>query len=150
MWPVPHWGSACVTPQWLAQSQTWHHQWFQWKEKGRSATFHAKHLFPEHRKIKLHSSSLQLGCSLGWESDLLCPGHDFPDGRLGLRMPCRTNLTNLKSFASKLGGYHTRYADVKLVLKEAARRGQCLHTDLQNKSAYFLRICTIWDILELL
>lgn len=74
----------------------------------------------------------------------------LPCRQRGPGMPCRANLTSWKSFAFKLGGCHTSCADIKLALKEAARRDQCLHTDLQNKSAYAPGLWTIWDILELL
>lgn len=40
----------------------------------------------------------------------------------GPGMPCRASLTILKSFASKSGWHHTSCADVKLALKQAARK----------------------------
>lgn len=73
-----------------------------------------------------------------------------PWWQTGPEMPWRANLTSLKSFASKLGSRHTGCAGVKLALKEAVRRDQCLHTDLQNKSVYVPGLWIIWDLLELL
>lgn len=74
----------------------------------------------------------------------------LPCWQTGPGKPCRANLTSLKSFASKLGSCHTSSADVNLALKEAVRRDQRLHTDLQKRTAYVLGLWTIWDTLELL
>lgn len=69
----------------------------------------------------------------------IVPKSWFPWWQIGLGILCITSITgsNLKPFACRLNGYHTSCADGKLVLKEAARRNQCVHTDLQVKSAYF-------------
>lgn len=118
MWQITDWGSARVTPQWLAWSQTWHHQLREGKED--YFPWQAPVPWIQENQITFFIPVSELLPGLGTCSAVSQAGlHRW---QRGPGMPCRANLTILKSFASKSGWHYTSCADVKLALKQAARK----------------------------
>lgn len=151
MWQVTDWGSAWVTPQWLAQVSDMASSLksVASRREGVPLSVPSTYLFPEHTGKSNQILYPHRSCCMGLETVLLCPRQHFPDGRQAMGHSVEL-ISRVKSVTSKSGNCHRRCAVVKLGLKGPPWSNKRPCTNLQNISAYAQGLWPIWDVQELL